>query len=956
MHVAQKQGQMQGSTGNFAHTVSGFSSSGDMRAVLGVSNRNGAVLDTNAETGVFAFGGADSSSNMFGSTIYIRDAQTLAASADTGSLSVTTGHVHVSTGAGVDDAEVAFSAFATDGATLNQTDVGGSNYYFSSILISGADVTSHIGQFTSSATQDAATNVTWTNDFSPDFILMWHSTTGSDAVVSYGGCQNDGGTLKNRSVSFYAKDNTSPSDYCSLADDTRAMIRLGSSVTIAAIEVTSMTLAGGGFTVATRDHAVAMTVSYLAIKLNPLQKLFFDFVSFTTGTGVKGTNPTAGFAGKFAMMFMTRCATLGTIEADADAGTLAISLMDWQSSGHSSCYAFCADEGVTYSGGTPSDSKSLASADAIKVNSDTGTVIAAATKNDFNANGPRYNFTTNSITSKQCLLFFVGNDRIGGTGSVSFSGSATLKGRGKLAGTGAVAFSGSAVTKGRGKLVGTGTVAFSGSTLTKGRGKLAGTGAVAFSGSTLTKGRGKLVGTGSAAFSGSGTAKGRGKLLGTGAVAFSGSAVSHSRGKLAGTGSAAFSGSGLIKGRGKLAGTANPAFSGAGTLGSLNSSANMEGTCFVSFSGSSTAKGRGKLQGTGAVAFSGSGTPKARGKLAGAGAVAFSGSATGALKAKGSGTSQVAFSGSAVTHGHGKLAGTGAVAFSGTGTGRSAKYASGTCSVAFSGSGTARARGKLLGTGTAAFSGSGTARGHGKLAGTGAVAFSGSGRMGSPGSMFGTGSVAFSGTGVARGRGRLEGTGASAFSGTGLATPRAFIRGTGSAAFSGSGTARAKGKLEGTGFVTFSGSATFAPIFGPWGTVLKLARTRLHREVGLAFTVPILWDNEPEAVGEYPLCIVAHVVGADHEQIDTGSARHRYRKGGWIELAIRARLGKGEKDALLLSDRVRSALLEVSEVSGLNEMRFRQPSVLNRGRERNHFVIRMRCPFYADFPLEEAVA
>jgi len=434
MHIAHKQGAMQGSTGNFDHTVTtGF---GTPVAALAVSVR-AATIDTTAEAGVISFGGADSSSNQAAIVATVRDNVTSAANMTTAKRASNNETVKVTTDSVTTaDATVDLASFGTDKTTWNQTDVGTANYQFSSIMFAGADVQEHIGTFTAAATQDTTVDVTWTSDFSPDFIFIWNNsaafsdTNSTSAKMSLGGCYNDGGTLKNRCAVFNARNAVSPSEYFSRVSNTRCGLSMGTTGTInAAAEVTSMTLAGGGFTVTTRDAAGGDVYAYLALKFNSAQKIFWDFVTSPTGTGVK-TLSDPGFAGKFAMMFMTRCAAIDTTEADADAGTFAVSIMDWQGLGHSACYSFCATDGAT-----TTDSKSLASDEPIRVNNDAGTQIWVATRDSIGgaALGPSYNFSTNSATGLQWLLFYLGLDRIAVSTDIEMTLTSGLTATGALA-------------------------------------------------------------------------------------------------------------------------------------------------------------------------------------------------------------------------------------------------------------------------------------------------------------------------------------------------------------------------------------------------------------------------------------------------------------------------------------------------------------------------------------------
>ena len=95
---------------------------------------------------------------------------------------------------------------------------------------------------------------------------------------------------------------------------------------------------------------------------------------------------------------------------------------------------------------------------------------------------------------------------IAGTATLSFGGSAALKGAGKLAGASSLTFGGSAALKGTGALAGASSLTFGGSAALKGAGKLAGTATLTFGGSASFGGN--MAGTGTLSFAGNAAAVG----------------------------------------------------------------------------------------------------------------------------------------------------------------------------------------------------------------------------------------------------------------------------------------------------------------------------------------------------------------------------------------------------------------------------------------------------------------
>ena len=911
MRIAQVQGQIPAATGTYSHTVSGFSSSSEMRAALSVGVRDD-TLDTADNNASISFGGAVSTTTQRVISAALRHGQTV--SLRTNYRFPTDDETAlIMNGAGARDASADFSTFATDGVTWDLTDTGTLQYYHSSVLIAGADVQAFVGEFTSSATQDATTNVTWTDDFSPDIVIVWSNAdaftataSATGATFSLGGCWNDNSTLKNRCTAFGA---TSPGTaYASLASNTRASVQLSGSAQVSAVEVTSMTLAGGGFVVTTRDAAVAMTCGFLALKVSSEQRLFFDFVtSPVVGDPAVKTFSTPGFPGKFAMMFVTRCQTLGTLETDADAGVFGVSLMDWQSANHSSCYAVAMEDAAS-----TSNTESMASNEPIRFNDHAGTALWVATKDAIGTIGPSYNFSTNADTvARQWLLFYVGIDGI----SASMVGSAVI----------AAALGGSSSL------------------------------AAALLSSTVIAA--PIDGSTSLSASMLGSALLAGVLGGSSSLAAAPIASAII--------SAALGGSTSLSSAVLASAVLSAALDGTSPLSSSQVasailSAALAGSSSLAAAPIASAVIAAALAGSSSLASSQVASALVAAALAGSTALASSQTASAVLAGGLESTTSLAGALTASALISGTLGGSSSLSSTMVAsvlvTGALSDLISGDISAALVVS--AAVSGALAGSSTLSAAMLGTALVAAPLSGQSDVSATLLGQAIVSGAIGGSSSLAASLVASATVAGATNGSSSLASSLIATVTINAELHPALVAALL--ATANLTGTLQGTsalsaallGQAIITGGLAEVAVLGPWATVHKLARQKINRDIGVAYSVPIVWDNEPESLAGYTLWISARVVGSRHQKLGDGADTNLYRKSGWVELALNGPLGKGTKDLHQLADRVRTALLDVEE----EDLMFRQPRIVGQGRMRHRHVVRMQAPFDMLFQLAEAVA
>ena len=164
----------------------------------------------------------------------------------------------------------------------------------------------------------------------------------------------------------------------------------------------------------------------------------------------------------------------------------------------------------------------------------------------------------------------------GGTGAITFGGSAAATVTVAATGTGAIVFAGSGTARVAVNGTGTGAIVFAGSgTATTGTvANGTGTGAIVFAGSGTATSASPGTGTGNITFGGSAAATVTVAATGTGAIVFAGSgtAVSHTTVTASGTGAIVFAGQG-VPGRFDTVGSLTAAVAATSTVGAAATAA-----------------------------------------------------------------------------------------------------------------------------------------------------------------------------------------------------------------------------------------------------------------------------------------------------------------------------------------------------------------------------------------------
>lgn len=551
--------------------------------------------------------------------------------------------------------EGVFSAWVTDGVSVQYTTVDSTAWEITVLLLGGTQCQCYVNDMTPPATTGATTVTT---SFLPDFVLtnVAHSQNGTQANIadySPGVATRNGGSPQNMVVQIVCDRGTTSSSRTRTSNvDVGASISLltpGDTLTDAAV-ISNFTATG--FDVSNSAAGAAgqgPNLSFMAVKVTGAQPigvaLHEDFMPTSTGN-VSYTFP--GFrTGTLITLFSNNTVS----NQDTGNGTGGVSLSDVLSNTGSSTVT-----GLTNT--APSKTRSNHSHGFLDFwNANDSVHVAVATVASQDATGHTLNFTTAPTSGRTMYQLAIQEAPLDATGSstgaTSVSGTllgagalvgssagatvvaGTIKGAGALTGSSAGATVASGTLLGAGSLTGSSTGATSVAGTIKGAGSLTGssTGATAASGALL--GAAALTGSAAGATAASGTLLGAGALTGTASGTTAVSGALTATGALTGSSAGATSASGTLLGDAALTGTAAGATAASGTL--IAASA-ISGTSAGATSVSGTLLGAGALVGSSAGATTVSGTIVTQNQLVGnaAGATAASGTLLGAAALSGS--------------------------------------------------------------------------------------------------------------------------------------------------------------------------------------------------------------------------------------------------------------------------------------------------------------------------------
>lgn len=128
-----------------------------------------------------------------------------------------------------------------------------------------------------------------------------------------------------------------------------------------------------------------------------------------------------------------------------------------------------------------------------------------------------------------------------------------------------------------------------------------------------------------------------------------------------------------------------------------------------------------------------------------------------------------------------------------------------------------------------------------------------------------------------------------------------------------------------------------------WETMAATISDRFDSVIAVPESVTTLYDNDPTDKPQHTMWV--HFTLQEGETfVRTLGTVKTYRTPGIATAQIFIPVGQGDKDALALADKIKTAFRAI-RVSGVV---FKTPSVRRVGRTDSWWQLNVSCPFYAD--------
>ena len=286
--------------------------------------------------------------------------------------------------------------FSNDAVTFTSSDPVTSNALSKVVMFGGNDLQVKVGSFTSSATLNGTVSVTSVG-FLADVVLVFGARQAMDvlAVNIYncvGAAIQLSGVVTQGSLGSYEGNGNAVMSPVVHVDNRYACASADGSIKMS-VELSAFT--SSGFTVTTRQEALAMPFGYMAFRFNGTKIPFLRFLDAPTATGTVATTLT-GIKPDFALMLMTLAQAYNVSELDSDANGVGIGLMTPTQSG--------AVGYVMNDGELTMNSLSWVDASPIRLNSLTGTISHEATVSGMTNDTLSLNYSLASAPVRKWIL------------------------------------------------------------------------------------------------------------------------------------------------------------------------------------------------------------------------------------------------------------------------------------------------------------------------------------------------------------------------------------------------------------------------------------------------------------------------------------------------------------------------------------------------------------------------
>ncbi len=121
-------------------------------------------------------------------------------------------------------------------------------------------------------------------------------------------------------------------------------------------------------------------------------------------------------------------------------------------------------------------------------------------------------------------------------------------------------------------------------------------------------------------------------------------------------------------------------------------------------------------------------------------------------------------------------------------------------------------------------------------------------------------------------------------------------------------------------------------------------RSRYGTLIEDAESLPSIYDNQDEDNVDDALWARVWILDGDSKQKTLGSPTRRYRTVGILTVILKDVIGKGDRDILIMADKVKDAFISVTDTGVV----YQTPSVKVIGRQENWWQVNVECPWYSD--------
>jgi len=298
--------------------------------------------------------------------------------------------------ADVVEGQANFSAWVTNGVEIDWVDAPAGAFLITAVFFAGSDLTVHVGTQALGNTADALIDIT-SLGFEADVVIcmLLEGTSIGQPEVSLGLIHNDrAGTVTQRCAAHYDRDGFGTAFCGVMVRDSECLFKHVATGNIDFYgAATSFDSSGFSIQLGNARSPANAAVGWLALRFGSSPVVQSKVYTLSTPTATGSANDTgAGFEPQFVMYLPTFAEVVDTNEADADAGTIGLAVLD---ADEQYCSSIQSDDGPT-----TTNTQSLSDNVAINLPADDGAAGMAATMTAFISTGVTLNWTDIEAAAK----------------------------------------------------------------------------------------------------------------------------------------------------------------------------------------------------------------------------------------------------------------------------------------------------------------------------------------------------------------------------------------------------------------------------------------------------------------------------------------------------------------------------------------------------------------------------